>query len=469
MKIIGLCIEGFRRIKAVRMKLDPAGNAVFVTGKNSAGKTSVLDAIVAALGGGEMADHAIQAGRDRAEIRIDLGGLTVRKVIAAGQSPRLIVKTGDGLSGGQAALDAIVGAVGLDPVELAQIPAVEQAAKLRDALGLKLDFARIDGQASKIRQDREDLNRRIRDEEGILRAFRIPENAPTELVSVDDLLTKQAFAMSTNEANRAKRTFAADVRIREAGARRKVDELEDKIKDLQAATIRVQAEKLKAFDLAEALSIEADAAESYLAEAKDVDLEPISEAIRNAGAVNEVVQARRARDAKAKSIQDAKAKSATMTESLEGLKAERAKLCASRLPASLSGIAFDDVSGLTVNGLPLEDLGTGERLRVTTQVALALNPKLRVVLIRAGNDLDGDNLKAVIDASEAADAQVWIERIEKPADDADVVEIVDGEATLGDFKAEDEAAAIEAAKPKRTAKPRVDLFELDADGKRVGE
>ena len=58
-------------------------------------------------------------------------------------------------------------------------------------------------------------------------------------------------------------------------------------------------------------------------------------------------------------------------------------------------------------------------------MGLAMNPKLRVLLIRNGNDLDADNLELVREMAAEADAQVWIERLDATGDVAVVIE--DGE------------------------------------------
>jgi hypothetical protein len=51
-------------------------------------------------------------------------------------------------------------------------------------------------------------------------------------------------------------------------------------------------------------------------------------------------------------------------------------------------------------------------LRVSVAIGLALNPKLRVLLIRDGSLLDEDSLRLIGEMAEKADAQLWIERVE---------------------------------------------------------
>jgi hypothetical protein len=58
-------------------------------------------------------------------------------------------------------------------------------------------------------------------------------------------------------------------------------------------------------------------------------------------------------------------------------------------------------------------------------VALAMNPKLRIVLVRDASLLDSDNMAIIAEMAEAAGAQVWLERVGTA--DAGAVIIEDGE------------------------------------------
>lgn len=61
--------------------------------------------------------------------------------------------------------------------------------------------------------------------------------------------------------------------------------------------------------------------------------------------------------------------------------------------------------------IPLDQCSSAERLRVSVSIGLAMNPKLKVLLIRDGSLLDEDNLQMIATMAEKADAQVWIERV----------------------------------------------------------
>ena len=83
MRIISLQAENLKRLVAVNIQ--PDGNVVEITGKNGAGKTSVLDAIYWALAGKDgIQSTPIRKGEDHAVIKLDLGELKVVRKFKSG-------------------------------------------------------------------------------------------------------------------------------------------------------------------------------------------------------------------------------------------------------------------------------------------------------------------------------------------------------------------------------------------------
>ena len=104
MKIINLTAENVKRLRAV--EITPNGNVVTVTGRNAQGKTSVLDAIWLALGGGAAGRETVRPirdGEDKASVTLDLGDLTVVRTWA-GDKTTLTVKSADGAKYGSCLL-----------------------------------------------------------------------------------------------------------------------------------------------------------------------------------------------------------------------------------------------------------------------------------------------------------------------------------------------------------------------------
>jgi hypothetical protein len=77
----------------------------------------------------------------------------------------------------------------------------------------------------------------------------------------------------------------------------------------------------------------------------------------------------------------------------------------------IPGLMFDTAGGVVLNGIPFEQCSSAEQLRVSVAIGLALNPKLKVLLIRDGSLLDDDSLREIQAIAEKADAQIWMERV----------------------------------------------------------
>ena len=78
-----------------------------------------------------------------------------------------------------------------------------------------------------------------------------------------------------------------------------------------------------------------------------------------------------------------------------------------------------------LKGLPFDQASGAQRLRTSVAVAMAGNPKLRVIRIKDGSLLDNASLQLISDMAADRDYQVWIERV----DDSGKIGIVmeDGE------------------------------------------
>ena len=55
-------------------------------------------------------------------------------------------------------------------------------------------------------------------------------------------------------------------------------------------------------------------------------------------------------------------------------------------------------------------------------MGLAMNPKLKVILIRDGSLLDKDNFTMIAEMAAVADAQVWVEKVGEGDDVSIIIE-----------------------------------------------
>jgi hypothetical protein len=110
-KIVELRVEQFMGVEHFHL-LNPNPDLVEVAGPNRSGKTSVLRAVQAALGGkGELVERPVREGADEAEVYLDLGAYRVSCTLTADGKHRLAVVDAEGhrVTAPQTLLNSILG------------------------------------------------------------------------------------------------------------------------------------------------------------------------------------------------------------------------------------------------------------------------------------------------------------------------------------------------------------------------
>lgn len=401
MRILSLTAENVKRLRAVHIEPDPNGNLVIVSGANAQGKTSVLDSIWLALGGstaGKATPQPIRDGETYASVTLDLGDLVVTRSWSGDKTTQLKVSSKDGgkFSSPQTMLDGLIGRLSFDPLEFAQQDQKSQRATLLSLVDLPFDPDELDAQRRGVFDHRTDVNREIRSLEGQLDGIPPhPADVPTEEVSLSDLLARASAARKDHEG-------AARIQ-----------------RDQQTAVAAVAAAR-------EALAV----AEKQLEDANhdlahlDVDALPDPDAIeaqiRDLEQTNRQVRAAQERRRVEADLTSQKEVSAELTTQIARIDDRRTKaLAEATMP--LPGLSFDD-DGVTYQDVPLKQASAAEQLRVSLAMAMALNPKVRVIRITDGSLLDSHNLALIEQMAAAQDFQVWIEKVDESGEIGIVIE-----------------------------------------------
>ena len=416
MKIVRLEAQNVKRLTAV--DITPQGNTVVIGGKNGAGKTSVLDAITYALAGkSTVCEHPVRRGAAKAKVICELDDFTVTRTFTATGGGTLTITGKDGAKAAspQALLDKLAGSLTFDPLAFTSMPRQGQVETLRGLVGL--DFSVIDARREELYADRAVVGRDVQGRKSQIEKLPEYSDAPVEEVKVSNRLDILTDAENRNRENDRKRRELIDMenmrRERVLLWKQEDGTISAQIADL-AARIEVlrgvQTKRHEDFDAkSEMQTAEISKARVCVAALADIDTTPIRQQIAEAETVNAKVRANATKRALAASFTRAKAEYDRLTEEIDKIDAtKRDNLAAAKFP--VGGLSFDD-TGVLFNGLPFDQASSAERLRVSVAMALALNPTLRVALIRDGSLLDDDSLKMVAEMAAQADAQVWIERV----------------------------------------------------------
>ncbi len=410
MKIIALSASNVKRLKAVEIK--PDGSVVIVGGKNGAGKSSVLDSIAYALGGTKLCPgEPIRRGEKSASVTVDLGEYVVERSFTA-KGSRLTVKNADGFKAQspQTLLDGIVGPLSFDPLAFAQMHANDQAETLRVLVGL--DFSELDHQRKAAYDQRTDLNRDVKQLEAQIDG--LPEvDAPAEPVSVTDLMAELEAAQKHNSEGIILRNTLANTSVLVRTAEEELERIIAEIKCLEKKRASWHEVRTERIDERNKLREQEDKFES-------ADEQPIRDKIAAAEGENEACRQMQARKGLMESRDDAVEAADEQSEAIIKVDVQKLRdLEAADFP--VDGLSLGD-DGVLFNGLPFDQASSAERLRVSVAMGLSMNPKLKVVLIRDGSLLDDDNLRLIGEMADAADAQVWIERVGEGDECAVIIE-----------------------------------------------
>jgi DNA repair exonuclease SbcCD ATPase subunit len=404
-KIIRLEASNVKRLRAV--EIAPDGNIVIVGGRNAQGKTSVLDAIMYALAGkATVPAEPIRKGERRARIELDLdNGLHVERTFDASGS-KLVVKdkNGDKQRSPQTLLNDLCGAIAFDPLAYSRMDARKQGAVLRELVGI--DTTIIDNQRTKLFDDRTSDNRDLKKLQARLDAMVEHDGAPTEEVSVAKLTDEIEAAGKTNAA-------ADNLQAGAAEAERKATEAGNDVSRLEAELAAAR----KKTEAAEGALGKARLAASH---APRVDLDPIREQLRTAEDVNARVRANKARAELAEEVKMAEDNADYLTEQITKIDDQKRSML-EQASFPVEGLGFDE-DGVLFEGVPLEQASQAQRVRVSVAMGLAMNPQLRVLLVRDASLLDDGSMAMMATMAEEADAQLWLERVGDGDEGAIIIE-----------------------------------------------
>ena len=403
LKILSLEAENLKRLTAVHITPDPDGHLVVISGRNGQGKTSVLDSIEFALAGtGAQRDtpQPIRHGEDHASVALDLGDLRVRREWK-GERQTLTVTAKDGArySSPQRMLDEFIGRLSFDPLAYSQLSDREQLAQLLDLVELPFDPAKVDAERRAVYDERAMIKRDVKRYEAQLDALPEPENGlPDSEVQADEVdLNEVIAAMQRGQLahNRHQQLLAAH---NEAAG--KVEALRRQLAEAEAV--------LAEFPVPDSSALpDMDALRAAVAATQEANRQARQRADDTNRRVRDAAEYRRQADL----LRQAREAADDLTQRLAAIdKRKTDALSAARMP--IDGLAFDQ-DGVTYQGVPFRQCSAAERLRVSLAMAMALNPKLRVIRITDGSLLDSDNMRLIQDMAAENDFQCWIERVDE--------------------------------------------------------
>lgn len=432
MKIIGFKAENFKRLQTI--EITPDSELIEIAGKNDQGKSSILDAITSAFSGKDGSLKVpIRKGAERGEITIKVGDngpqYTVSKVYTE-KGEYLKVETQEGaiLKSPQAFCDMIASSkIGFDLLEFVNMKdAKKQRELFLNAFDITVDD--LDDERDVVYNERRDINRDIAKAKAQFEEYGNEiAKYPKERIDVNGLM---AELNDINEHNAKRQNIQAKIDKRNDSIisqdfiikthNDRIAEIDREILDLQKQK-KTRQKAIKDCEVEKkGLTVKKKEYEKELAAIPLKSTSDIEEKLKESSSHNHKVQQREKAEALATEIKqlekDSKAKSLRLTE-IEKEKIER--FVNAKIP--IKGLSVDE-TGVLYNGLPLSQAGTAMKIKVGALTGMAINPKLKVLLIRDASLLDQESRKWLVDFCTQHGYQMWMEIADSDAKTGWIIE-----------------------------------------------
>jgi DNA repair exonuclease SbcCD ATPase subunit len=398
------------------VRIQPDGNTVIIGGRNEQGKTSLLDAIVIALGNKKLIDKSLQpkdpVNRDAnnsGKITVDLGELTVTRTVTKKGGGQLIVANKDGarFQSPQGILDQFYSNFTFDPLSFSRMDKTKRVETLKQLIGL--DFTSKDTARKEAYDERTSINRDIKKVEAELSNLPYYPDAPETKMPVDALASQLDEIHQHNRENDRKRTRLKAATDQVSKQQNDVDQKNRRVEELKKQLAEAEYQRDSAMETLQTLEHDRDKLAAEVDQLQDREPSEIMAKMTEIDEVNAKIDANEAWKAKQQSLENLRKEAQQLTDRIADIDREKsAAIAAADMP--IAGLSFSE-DDVVFEETPFGDLSSSAKLKVSVAMGFKMNPRLKVLLVRDGSLLDEQSLKLISEMAEAEDGQVWIERV----------------------------------------------------------
>lgn len=374
-KINSLELENVKRVKAV--KLEPTANGLTVVGgKNNQGKTSVLDAIAWALGGGKYKPSQPQREGSLVEpqLHIELSnGMVVERL---GKNGTLKVTDPSGQKGNQSLLDSFISQFALDLPKFMEADKSAKAKILLQIIGVGDKLSVFDKQESELYNRRTEIGRIADQKKKYADEMVQWDGVPEDIVSAAELIQQQQEILARNGRNQELRN-----QVKNLEAQKTL--LEQRIAETTKALNTMQDQMA---DLQDKLVI----ANTNSKDLQDESTAELEESIANIDSTNAKVRDNLNKQRAQEEADEYKRQYGDLTTQIEDVRKERMELL-NGVEMPLQDLSVQD-GELIYKGQKWDNMSGSDQLKVATAIVRKTNPKCGFVLLDKLEQMDIDTM-----------------------------------------------------------------------------
>ncbi len=408
-------IENYKKVKFV--DITPRSDMIVISGKNAAGKSSIIDAIWEVLQGSSLSRSKenkvsvpIREGTEKSKITLEFDEYIVTKVITV-SGPRLTVKNKKGFNAStpQKLIDDFIGDLSFDLSKFVNMGDKDRTKLLLDLVDITID---INGKEATLEEandaydglfdDRAMANKEVQNKKGQLSAY--DEVEKVEAVDVKELFEKKEGLIEDIQGQKDAKEEIGKIDENTITKQNRVTALEEKkatveeeIKDLNSkieANVKGKETINKTIEEFEDLAPALEEVKTKIAEVDEVNQKAAEYEKKQAAEIE---------------VNMAQANSDNLTKKLDIVKDAIAKgLREVEMP--IEGLSIDEKNLVTYNGKPLSQASQAEKLKIAIAIVKAQNPELKVIRVSEASLFDDDSMKYIEEITKEG-WQIWAERV----------------------------------------------------------
>lgn len=423
LKLIRAEVKNFKSISHKIVEFN--GRSAIILGKNGAGKSSLIQAITSPVNSKMVPSKPIKDGEDNASIELKLSGSiggeeqtynVEMHFTPRDKKGRIVITDEEGskISETKSMVNSIVGNIGFDILEFINLGLTKDGKVSKPGVKEQIDILKsflpaesrkklfdLDNEKSTLYEDRAEINRDIKSNAAKLKDA---EMDPAEI-------EKYSVKKDASEIKAKMSSIGEEVS--------KYDRISNGLKDkeFQAGTIsstiealtKELAEKTKELEL---LQEDIDKGRKWLEGKERPSMESLSAELEEIDAHNKKVDDVERLKEFDKNVKELTALADAKTERYNAIDPEKAEIF-KKTPLPVKGLEFTE-DEILYNGLPFNESQhpSSTIIGIGIKIAMALNPNLKVLIIKDGSLLDKKVLKFILKIVEEKGYQVFIETVD---------------------------------------------------------
>ena len=433
LRSIQLVVENFKKLR--NTTIDIGGKSLMFVGPNESGKSTLIQAMMSPMNSKLLPSEPITKGEDHARISHTIGGILNGEpktyimdiyFTKKDSKGRLVItnEKGEVLKSPATLIKNIIGAVSFDVTQWLKDDSAKKLKTIKELTGRGQEIDQVSAQiklekdALKVIKDRGDQLDTLLSSHGFSN-----EDIDKYSVKIDILPLQNAMSSISQQQQQWNNVKAqADAfRTTLETCATTINTASTEIFRLQEEIKRQQGIIAKATEAADVANSNIVIADKWLKDNPAPSAEELNQQINEAIAHNEKFNTISQLQVQQRELLKCRENFEAKKNEISVLETSRAEIISkSQLP--IPGLTFDDET-LYLDGLPLEEeqINTARLWDIGVEVAMALNPNLKIIFLHDGNVFDKKHLHSIIAKIEARGYMAVVEVVSFEGEELEVV------------------------------------------------